>query len=466
MFASAAALVLSLAGTLLVLVLAGVIGRWQTHRRMATAQQHPGGRVFYLASAGNDAASGLTRRDAWRTLARASAARLLPGDTLRLADGDTLRGTLVLSDEDGGDPRRHVVVTSDPQRPATILAGHGDGIVARNPIGLTIRGLVVRGSGARTNRGSGVSLQSTVPGVRLAGITVQQVSASGMGRYGIAVEARWIKSGFTGVSMQEADAFDNLLGGVLVGGIFLPWDRRWSHAHIRLEDVRAWSNRGDPRIGKVHSGSGIVVSDVQHAEIRRCVAWDNGADSRGSLEGPYGIWTYHADSVLLETSVSFSNRTGSRTDGGGFDLDGGTTHAHLRDLVSFDNDGPGLLLAQFALATPFGENRIERLVSTNDARRNAYGAITSWGATDRTAIASSVVHLDPVVSGTQPVAIQVLANWGTYPWERQHSTGLTMDRLVLMLTDPMPLVMRDSGARDLVVSGVVGSPPASSHARR
>ena len=64
-----------------------------------------------------------------------------------------------------------------------------------------------------------------------------------------------------------------------------------------------------------------------------------------------GIWTYNSNDVLIQYNESYDNKAG-HIDGDGFDLDGGTTNSILQYNYSHDNDGAGILEAQFAKAQP------------------------------------------------------------------------------------------------------------------
>ncbi len=430
-------------------------GRWSLNRRMQAAQALKGGQQYFVDPAGNDTNDGRAPDRAWRSLARASGATFAPGDSLMLTGGIEYVGTLHLDDDDGGDPSRPFVVTSRGPLPATITPADSDGVVARNPIGLTISRLIVRGSGASSNKGSGIALVVTARGsVKLPGIVVEDVDVSGMGRFGLVIDGKRLKSGLRDVRITDSDFHANQLAGLSVLGRYVPFYRQYAHANVLVEGVRAWDNTGDPTIGDVHSGSGIVMSSVRSGTIRRCVAWNNGAASRGHEGGPFGIWTWSVDSVLLERSVSFDNRTASAADGGGFDFDGGTTNSLMRDNVSFDNDGAGVLLAQFSYALPFHDNRIERHVSIDDARKNGYGAFTAWGAVFDTELHSSVLSVRAAAT-TPHVGIKVYANAKKTWWERGTSRNIRIGTSLVLLGPGVEFMRSEAGAEGLDVGGAI-----------
>jgi hypothetical protein len=88
------------------------------------------------------------------------------------------------------------------------------------------------------------------------------------------------------------------------------------------------------------SGSGVVMSGVVGAVVRNVTAFGNGEKNDNTGGGPVGIWTYDADSVLIQNCSSFENLS-LHNDGGGYDFDGGTTNSVIEDCVSYGNWGPG-----------------------------------------------------------------------------------------------------------------------------
>jgi len=53
----------------------------------------------------------------------------------------------------------------------------------------------------------------------------------------------------------------------------LPWDSpNYAHADVRVRHCQAFDNTGDPDYQKNHSGSGIVLYQVDGGAIEHCVA--------------------------------------------------------------------------------------------------------------------------------------------------------------------------------------------------
>ena len=142
---------------------------------------------------------------------------------------------------------------------------------------------------------------------------------------------------------------DNLRGGMEVAGR-LPWDATaYAHADVRVTHCQAFDNTGDPAYFKNHSGSGIVLYQVDGGLMEDCAAWNNGALCRAS-GGGVGLWTCASRRVVIQHCESFANRT-SGGDGGGFDLDGGSVDCVLQYNYSHDNDGPGLMVYTYPYAS-------------------------------------------------------------------------------------------------------------------
>jgi hypothetical protein len=166
----------------------------------------------------------------------------------------------------------------------------------------------------------------------------------------------------------------------------------------------------------VIAGNGIVIGQVDGAVIEYCQAYENGWLNDYEAGGLDGIWTWDSNNVIIQFNESHHNRTGSSTDGGGFDLDGGVTNSILQYNYSHDNDGAGYLLAQFWGARAFFNNTVRYNISENDGRKNSYGAIHIWstgasGGIRNTRIYHNTVYLRRPASG-HPKAIDCETHGG------------------------------------------------------
>jgi hypothetical protein len=131
-------------------------------------------RTFYVSASGSDAKNGRSRRTAWRTLARVSAARLRPGDRVLFRAGNRWSGQLRI-DASGVEGRpivfasfgRGAEPTFTPRGDRRCTVVNGDHVVLRRlrvtrcVFGISVFGDHVRVDRARlTYNGVGVRLES------------------------------------------------------------------------------------------------------------------------------------------------------------------------------------------------------------------------------------------------------------------------------------------------------------------
>lgn len=356
-------------------------------------------RTFHLSPDGDDRRSGLSPGDAWKTLERASREVYRPGDRLRLRAGGRYAGTLSFGPEEQGTPFRPIVVEVWGTGRATIVAGDGPAVSIRDTAGIRISGLDLVGSGA-ANRAAGVVVENGLPGDRrLTHLVLRDLDVGGFGREGIRIFGVRGRSGFSDVRIEDCRTHDNVLAGIYVGATFEPHRPEYAHADVTVRGCSAVRHPGDPE-AKVHTGSGIVVSEAEGALVDRCEASQNGGRSVSKDGGPVGIWGWHCDRLVIQRCVSHHNRTGGRKDGGGFDLDGGCTNSVMQGNLSYGNDGAGYLVAQFPGARPFYNNVVRHNVSIDDGRRNGYGGIMAWAQVAQTQIVHNTVVMTRTDEGT------------------------------------------------------------------
>ena len=356
---------------------------------------------YYVSLLGDDSNSGLSETQPWRSIERVNVTDLLPGDSVWFKANQTFVGNLCVADirRSNKDTPSAITIGSYGAGRATIDADCGPGFVAKNAGGVHLVNLNFVGAGASKNTGSGILFINTLPaGVKLSDIRIHRVEVSGFKYSGVSLVAQptdmsW--SGFCNVKITNTTSHDNGDAGISCIGAWKPDQKGYAHADFYIGNCSTYRNAGIPGKGS-HSGNGIVLAQVDGAIIEHCRAYENGNLNDYEGGGPVGIWVWDANRVVIQFNESHHNRTGSRKDGGGFDLDGGVTNSVVQYNYSHDNDGAGYLLAQFEGARPFYGNVLRYNCSVNDGRRNRYGGIHLWstgakgGITDTTVYENSI----------------------------------------------------------------------------
>jgi hypothetical protein len=352
---------------------------------------------YFVRQAGNDDAEGTSTNAAWRTIERVNRARFQAGDRVRFEADGSFAGNLLLPAEDAGTSNAPVVVGSFGEGRATILAGRQTGITVENAGGVTIENLIVAGAGRTNNVGYGICCDNTLTtGRRLGFLRIANVEVLDFGIFGVLVAGT--HAGFEHVFITNCVMHGNLRGGMEVAGR-LPWDSTvYAHSDVRVSHCQAFGNTGDPAYLKNHSGSGMVLYQVDGGVMEYCTAWGNGALCRAS-GGGVGLWMCASRRVVIEHCESFGNRT-SGGDGGGFDIDGGCVDCVLQYNYSHDNDGPGLMVYTYPYASYADRGGVVRFnISENDSRKGRrYAGL--WVRTDGKEITGLEIYNNTVVIGS------------------------------------------------------------------
>lgn len=321
--------------------------------------------VYYVSPTGSDNAAGTTPQTAWRTLAQvqshAWSPGFAPGDQILFEGGAVFTGTLYIQpDRSGGTADNPITVGSYGSGRATLTSNSGDLLMLWIPsgerLGFHIRDLNLVATGSA---GHGLLVwngsSSRVDYLRLTNLYV-----SGARRDGISIGRSTGAGRITNVVIRDCVAFSN----TGTAGFSGP------------------------------SGSGIVLGGADGGLIEYCRAYDNGAANTNSA-GPVGIWTWDSNNVIIQHSISHDNKTNGG-DGGGFDIDGGSTNCVIQYCYSYNNYGSGYLLAQYDGAAPMGNNHIRFNLSINDGRKGGYGAIDVWGHNGTPSMTSAYIYNNTV----------------------------------------------------------------------
>jgi hypothetical protein len=330
-----------------------------------------GGRTFYVSSTGDDFASGLSIEEAWHTLGRITMHEYGPDDTVLLEGGARFEGSLKVPqifDDLTDHPWR---VGSYGEGRAVIDAADGDGILIEGLDHVVVEDLIITGDwdSERQTGNDGEGISAIRKGVsRPSNLQLRNLEISGFKHAGIGVHARprdmAKNSGWNDVLIEDCEVHDNGDFGIVFDGPYVYDKPGYSHANVTVRRTRAHHNRGLKNKGE-HTGSGIVLSDVDQGLIEYCVAHDNGEFNDHDGGGGFGIWAWDSDRITIQFNESYANKTRT-SDGGGFDLDGGVTRSVMQFNYSHDNQGAGYGAFQFAYARPFSGNLIQYNISQND----------------------------------------------------------------------------------------------------
>ncbi len=332
-------------------------------------------RSFYVDPAGDDSADGRSTDRAWRTLQRANAQRLRPGDRVLLAGGAEFTGPLEIGADDAGDAGRPVIVESYGPGRARIRGQAA--VQVHNTAGVVLRRFDAIGAAKPTEAGISV-YSSETGGGRHRGITISEVTVAGFDT-GIAVGAADGAPGFAEVRVRDSVLHDNVMAGLLVFGppAEQPDRPTYAHADVMVTGVESFANSGDPETTQ-NSGSGIVFGSVEGGRIADCTAHGNGVRST-AFEGPIGIWVHNSTRIVMEHNLSYGNRT-QEADGGGFGLDQNTTDSVVQRNLSYDNDGAGVLVFAGGRGEYNMGNTVRYNISSDDGKHGGYlGGITLIG---------------------------------------------------------------------------------------
>ncbi len=377
--------------------------------------------TYYVSPSGDDGNPGTSPQRAWRTLDKVNALDLNPGDRVLLEAGHDYPGNLLLTVEDAGTRAHPVVIGSYGPGRATIKAGDGSGVTVQDAAGVVVENLIVLGNDHRTSVGSGIKIVNTLPhNQKLRYIRVHNVQARGFGRKedpapeglqppdgcGIFVggdASDKSKSGYEDVRITNCVTYQNEYFGILITGYWQDDPDTYANRDVYVGHCRMYDNPGDPNYFENHSGSGILMEDVDGGVIEYCEAYNNGYNCNAPVGGPVGIWAAVANNVIIQYCESHHNRT-RRYDGGGFDFDGGTTNSILQYNYSHDNGGAGYLICSYENAPhTFNNNVVRYNISVNDARKKTHGAINFWtGSPKEDPIRDMQIYGNTIHAGYSP----------------------------------------------------------------
>lgn len=357
--------------------------------------------TYYIRPSGKNSNNGTAATSAWLDLTNVNNKVFVAGDIINLEQGFTYFGKIYFDVADGGTAQNPVILTSWNSKGAltsraTINAGSQTAIFAYNTAGFKISDLNIYGTNLT---GDGISFYNELPNnVKKDFLLIQNIEVIGF-KNGVSIGSWNQNAGYSNVTLDNIDSHDNLNSGIVTYS-----QGKLGHTKLEVRYCKAYNNFGDINNTATNTGSGIVLSGVDGGNINHCLAFNNGQNNGHAGGGPVGIWCYEANNVIIEYNESYNNKAGKDTDGGGFDIDGGSTNCIMQYNYSHDNEGPGFLFAQYSGATAMDNNTARYNISENDARKNSTGSIVIYSAPgfrmSNTQIYGNTIFLSPAASGT------------------------------------------------------------------
>ncbi len=317
------------------------------------------GNAYYVNLNGNDENEG-TKDQPWKSIEKLNSIQMQPGDTVFFQGKRTFTGSILLDSTDGGTNENPVIVTSYGNAKAIINADDSSALIVNNTGFIKIMNIIFAGSGRKSG--------NTKDGVIIT--NCRNIEANNLNIHGFQ-KAGLLVYNSKNIEVKKVRAYDNGFAGISVSG--KSTEERCSNIHIVGCDAE--NNPGDPANFGNHSGNGIIAGYCRNVTIEYCTATNNGWDMPRTGNGPVGIWAYEADSVMIQYCISYRNKTSKGGgDGGGFDLDGGVTHSIIQKCLSYENEGSGFGIFQYAGASNWHDNIIRNNISENDGNVSAAGA--------------------------------------------------------------------------------------------
>jgi hypothetical protein len=358
---------------------------------------------YYFSSLGSDATGNGSLESPWQSIGKFNTLSLRPGDSALFRAGDSFTGKMWLDANDAGTNALGNLVAPvtigsygavGATTRATIVSPYNnEGFVAYNAGGIALNDLeFVSGGFSNAGRTNGVHFLSdkVMSGAvrQLQHVRVNNVISRGFGLSGLQV---WTHNnvGFADVQVNNGEYSGNGYAGVYVGATHNPYK---VHSGVVIDGVSAHDNPG--YAGALpNSGNGIVLANTNVGAIQNSVAYDNGKEHGN---GNVAIWTYQSNAITIQHNLAYGNRSPAGFDGGAFDIDGGVTESVIQYNRSYDNDGAGLLLAEFQSANAMSRNVFRYNLSVNDGR-DGYGGITVSGVDAQSIAKYAVFHNNTIV---------------------------------------------------------------------
>lgn len=341
---------------------------------------------YYVSPNGNDLNEGTSVVHPFKTLESLGRLKFKAGDKIFLKGGSEFKGSLRF---DPQNAESGLEIRSYGEGKALInVPARKHGIIIENLGNLKIAQLKLVGSGIIGEDHNGITFINDLPqGHQLSQLEIDDVEVSRFGYLGVFIVSTETGSGYQGVTISRVIAHDNWHGGIEIDAKYPDI----AHENLVISDSQTYHNPGIPG-HQGWTGNGIVVSGVKGGRIEYNEAWENGSNCDSAPGGPLGIWVWNVDQFLIQFNKSHHNHTKNKQDGGGFDIDGGTTNTIVQYNYSAHNDGYGYMLCEFGSSRPYRNNIFRFNVSVRDGNPNEQGALRVYGPVDESSFEHNMAY--------------------------------------------------------------------------
>ena len=361
--------------------------------------------TYYVSNDGNDSNDGYTPETAFATIAKVNTLTLNPGEEVRFRGGDTWTEQLTLGQQHSGSIIESTVISTYGTGRANINASADNmGIYVYNCDCIDISNFNITGVGIANSTKTGLKIfmdNNRVTNQR--NISIDNVDVTGFRGKGIGLHTwvyptEWTILGGTQATTRTLDGFtvtNCKLYGNGHSGIYSESDYPTPNfTNLYVADCEFYNNPGTNGDGSgAGSGSGLMMSGFDGGTIERCVAYNNGAQSRGNI----GIWIWCMTNVTIQYCISYNNKTGNALDGGGFDIDGEAWNCVIQYCYSYNNEGSGFAYFQYDWAErELRDNVIRYNISVNDGRKGGYGGLHAWRGSNAANCSNNLFHNNTV----------------------------------------------------------------------
>ncbi|WP_295120558.1 right-handed parallel beta-helix repeat-containing protein [uncultured Chitinophaga sp.] len=372
---------------------------------------------------GSDAASGLSEKQAWKTLKRVNTQVFKPGDKLLFRAGRIYEGQLKV--QGSGKAGQPISINRFGEGYKPRIQGNGimpAALFLYNVEYWEVKNIDVSNFGAeREARRNGILVQArdtgTIHHIILSGIDVHDVNGSLLksagGGAGIMVMGggRNIKTRFDGLVIEECTIRNTARNGITFTGNSSRSD--W-FPHLNVI-VRKNLLEGIPGDGIVPIGcDGAIIS---HNTMRDCPRL------LPDSEAAAGIWPWSCDNTVIEYNEVSDHK--APWDGQGFDSDWNCRNTLIQYNYSHDNEGGFLLVCDDGSAKPsYSAGNVGTVVryniSINDGSRTQgkhagfSPVIHLPGPAKNTQIYNNVIIVPQREAGIDS-SIIAFDNWNGYP---------------------------------------------------